>query len=165
MSLRLDYGDPGLLVLAAQVYVLPIWKSWLKPYPESMGLIDRAFGADKNTLLFQRISLHWRMVESNYSNFIKNNSLNPTVEEALRKMVVLSKKIASLSQESIKGFGVVSPDIEAFIETLDQIEITFLKVADLTDKQNWVPEAILATRQILAGNKKFYQQRQLWFSN
>ncbi len=105
------------------------------------------------------------MVESNYSNFIKDNSLNPTVEEALRKMVVLSKKIASLSQESIKGFGVVSPDIEAFNETLDQVEITFLKVADLTDKQNWVPEAILATRQILAGDKKFYQQRQLWFSN
>jgi hypothetical protein len=130
-----------------------------------MGLLDRAFGADKNTLLFHRLSLHWAMVESHYSNFVKKNSLDPSTEEVLLKVMVLSKKVASLSQDSIKGFGVVSPDLEAFNQTLNEVERYFSQVADLTDKPNWGPEAISATRQILSGNKKIYQQRQMWFSN
>ena len=130
-----------------------------------MGLIDRAFGADKNTLLFQGISFHWRMVESNYSNLVNSSSLDSEIETTLRKLMGLCHKVSNLSQEAIKGFGVISPDTQAFNQTLGEIETIYAKVANLTDKPNWVPEAIFATRQILSGNKKNYQQRQLWFSN
>ena len=47
-----------------------------------MGLIDRAFGADKNTMLQHTLALHWRMVASHHENYMKKNEM--TQEQKLQ---------------------------------------------------------------------------------
>jgi hypothetical protein len=40
-----------------------------------MGLLDRAFGADKNTFLMHDLTLHWKAVASHYENYLKENEV------------------------------------------------------------------------------------------
>lgn len=130
-----------------------------------MGLIDRAFGADKNSMLFRSLALHWRMVASNYRNHLKDNVVSEDDLELGNRMVSLSEKLAEYSNESVKGFGVSSPDANKFSDAIGQLLDLEAKVSFTTDKPLWLKECVSATYEIIRGNKKPYQQRNIWFSN
>ena len=130
-----------------------------------MGLLDRAFGADKNTMLFRSLALHWRMVASNFRNHIKDNDVSAEDLELGNKMVSLSEKLAEYSNDSVQGFGFSSPDINKFSETIGQLLSLEEKVSFRTDKPLWLNECVTATYEIIRGNKRPYQQRNFWFSS
>jgi len=76
-----------------------------------MGLIDRAFGADKNTMLMHRLALHWRMVASHYENFIKKNEPNEQDRIVMAEIQKRSLAICDRAEASIKGFGRATTNI------------------------------------------------------
>jgi|688.fasta_scaffold2383523_1 hypothetical protein len=130
-----------------------------------MGLLDRAFGADKNTLLFRDLAFHWRAVASNYRNHLKNNEVSAEDFENGNKMVDLSEKLADYANESVQGFGFSSPDLNKFSETIGQLLLLEEKVSFKTDKPLWLKECVSATYEILRGNKRPYQRNTRWFSD
>ena len=130
-----------------------------------MGLIDRAFGADKNTMLMNTLAFHWRAVASHSENYLKKNEPN---EQDRAVMVEIQKRALSIcdkAQESIKGFGVVNMEKDSFLFEMRELSTLHEKISVVTDKQHWLPEAIRATINILNGNKREYQNRQYWFSD
>jgi hypothetical protein len=130
-----------------------------------MGLIDRAFGADKNTMLQHRLALHWRMVASHHENYIKKNEMTQEQKLIFSEIQERSLKIAELANSAIKGFGIVSPEVSDFKAELAKLSLLKEKIEISTDKQHWLPEAIYATNCILNGDKRRYQRDQLWFSH
>ena len=134
-------------------------------YPLAMGLIDRAFGADKNSMLFNKLALHWRMVASHHENHIKKNPMESNQEAIFRDIQHRSTKLADLANSSLKGFGVSSPDQSAFLNELTALSKLQKEIAVSTDKQHWLPEAIVFTNLILSGEKRLFQNRQYWFSD
>ena len=130
-----------------------------------MGLIDRAFGADKNTMLFRSLAFHWRAVASNFRNHLRDNEVSTQDLEMGNKMVELSEKLADYSNDSVQGFGFSSPDLNKFSETIGELLTLEEKVSFTTDKPLWLKECVSATYEILRGNKRPYQQRQRWFSD
>ena len=130
-----------------------------------MGLLDRAFGADKNSLLFNRLALHWRMVASHHENFPKKNSISDEQAQIFAEIQKMSLGIAELANSSLKGFGVSSPDVSRFLNDLDKLSKLHGEITVLTDKRHWLPEAIVFTKMILSGDKRRYQNTQYWFSD
>ena len=130
-----------------------------------MGLIDRAFGADKNTMLMNRLALHWRMVASHYENFLKKNEPNEQDRVVMAEIQKRSLGICDKAAASIKGFGVVNMEKESFLLELRELGALHQKISVVTEKHNWLPDAVRATTNILAGNKREYQNRQYWFSD
>ncbi len=130
-----------------------------------MGLIDRAFGADKNSMLFNRLALHWRMVASHYENYLASNPIEGDQKEVLSEIRSRSVNLADKAIRSIKGFGVTSPDISSFLSDLDALAALQKRIQVTTDKSQWLPEAIYSTKDILSGNKKRYMNNQFWFSD
>ena len=130
-----------------------------------MGLIDRAFGADKNTMLMHRLALHWRMVASHYENFLKKNELNEQDRVLMAEIQKRSLSICDKAEASIKGFGVVNMEKESFLLEMRELGALHQKISVVTDKHIWLPDAIRATSNILNGNKRDYQNRQYWFSD
>jgi hypothetical protein len=130
-----------------------------------MGLIDRAFGADKNTMLMHRLALHWRMVASHYENFIKKNEPNEQDRIVMAEIQKRSLAICDRAEASIKGFGVVNMDKESFLTEMKELSALHQKISISTDKDNWLPDAVRATTNILGGSKREYQNRQYWFSD
>ncbi len=130
-----------------------------------MGLIDRAFGADKNTMLMHRLALHWRMVASHYENFLKKNELNEQDRVLMAEIQKRSLSICDKAEASIKGFGVVNMEKESFLLEMRELGALHQKISVVTDKHVWLPDAIRATSNILNGNKRDYQNRQYWFSD
>ena len=86
-----------------------------------MGLIDRAFGADKNTMLMHRLALHWRMVASHYENFIKKNEPNEQDRAVMAEIQKRSLAICDRAEASIKGFGVVNMEKESFLSEMREL--------------------------------------------
>jgi hypothetical protein len=130
-----------------------------------MGLLDRAFGADKNTLLFNRLALHWRSVASHYENFPKKNSIGDEQAQIFTEIQKMSLGIAELANSSLKGFGVSSPDVSRFLIDLDKLAKLHGEITVATDKRHWLPEAIVFTKMILSGDKRRFQNSQYWFSD
>jgi hypothetical protein len=130
-----------------------------------VGLIDRAFGADKNTMLMHRLALHWRMVASHYENFLKKNELNEQDRVLMAEIQKRSLSICDKAEASIKGFGVVNMEKESFLLEMRELGALHQKISVITDKHIWLPDAIRATSNILNGNKRDYQNRQYWFSD
>jgi hypothetical protein len=130
-----------------------------------VGLIDRAFGADKNTMLMHRLALHWRMVASHYENFLKKNELNEQDRVLMAEIQKRSLSICDKAEASIKGFGVVNMEKESFLLEMRELGALHQKISVVTDKHVWLPDAIRATSNILNGNKRDYQNRQYWFSD
>ena len=129
-----------------------------------MGIMDRAFGADKNTMLFRTLALHWRMVASNYRNHLKDNEVSSEDNELGHKVVALGEKMAELANDSVKGFGITSPDSNQFQEIMGQLLSLEKKITFTTDKPLWLNECVSVTNEIIRGNKRPYQQRNVWFS-
>lgn len=130
-----------------------------------MGLIDRALGADKNTMLMHRLALHWRMVASHYENFLKKNEANEQDRAVMVEIQKRSLGICDKAEASIKGFGVVNIEKESFLLEMRELGALHQKISVITEKHNWLPDAIKATSTILNGNKREYQNRQYWFSD
>lgn len=130
-----------------------------------MGQIDRAFGADKNTMLQHSLALHWRMVASHHENYIKKNEMTQEQKQIFSEIQERSLKIAELANSAIKGFGIVSPEVSDFKAELAKLTLLKEKVEVRTDKQHWLPEAIYATTCILNGDKRRYHRENLWFSH
>lgn len=130
-----------------------------------MGLIDRAFGADKNTMLMHRLALHWRMVASHYENFLKKNDLTEQDRVVMNEIQKRSLSICDKAEASIKGFGVVNMEKDSFLSDMRELGALHQKISIVTEKHNWLPDAIRATSNILNGNKRDYQNRQYWFSD
>ncbi len=130
-----------------------------------MGLIDRAFGADKNTMLMHRLALHWRMVASHYENFLKKNELTEQDRVVMNEIQKRSLSICDKAEASIKGFGVVNMEKDSFLSDMRELGALHQKISIVTEKHNWLPDAIRATSNILNGNKRDYQNRQYWFSD
>lgn len=129
-----------------------------------MGIIDRAFGADKNTLLFSTLAFHWEAVASHHENFLKKNQLDEKDAKVFMEIQKSSKALAVLANSSIKGFGFSSPDVPLFLVELETLSKLYTENKIETDKKYWLPEAIVATRLILNGDKRQFQNRQWWFS-
>ena len=129
-----------------------------------MGIIDRAFGADKNTMLQHGLALHWRMVASHYENYIKKNEMTHEQRLVFSEIQERSLKIAELANDAIKGFGIVSPEVAKFTAELAKLTLLREKIEISTDKQHWLPEAIYVTTCILNGDKRRFQRVQFWFS-
>ena len=130
-----------------------------------MGLIDRAFGADKNTMLMHRLAFHWRAVASHYENYLKKNQVDEDLKVILNEIQRLSQSICDESENSIKGFGVISIDKSYLSIKLEEVMVLHSKITVVTDKQNWLPEVVSATRSILAGNSKVFRNKQFWFTD
>ena len=130
-----------------------------------MGLIDRAFGADKNTMLMHRLALHWRAVASHYENYLKKNEVSDEVKAVMLEIQKRSLSICDKTEGSIKGFGVVNMEKDSFLIDLRELGALHQRISIVTEKQHWLPEAIRATSNILNCNKREYQNRQYWFSD
>lgn len=130
-----------------------------------MGLLDRAFGADKKTMLMHRLAMHWRAVESHYENYLKKNQVDEDLKVILNEIQKLSQGIADEVENSIKGFGVISTNNSYFSIKLEEAIVLHSKINVVTDKNHWLPEVVSATRSILAGNSKEFQSKQYWFSD
>ena len=130
-----------------------------------MGLIDRAFGADKNTLLFNRLALHWRSVASHHENFPNKNPMSDEQAIVFAEIHRRALGIADLANSSLKGFGVSSPDVSRFLNDLEELSKLQSKITVVTDKKHWLPEAIVITKLILSGDKRRFQNSQYWFSD
>ena len=128
-----------------------------------MGLIDRAFGADKNTMLMHRLALHWRMVASHYENYLKKNEVTEANRAVMLDIQKRSLSICDKAEASIKGFGVVNMEKDSFLGEMRELGSLHQKISVTTDKDQWLPDAISATTNILSGNKRDYQNRQYWF--
>ncbi len=134
-------------------------------YSLGMGLIDRAFGADKNSLLFNSLAFHWRSVASHHENFIKKNELSIEQANIFEEIQKKSLEIADLANSSLKGFGVSSPNTTAFLNKLEHLSKLQTEITVMTDKRHWLPEAIVFTKLILSGEKRRFQNSQYWFSD
>lgn len=130
-----------------------------------MGLIDRAFGADKNSLMFNRLALHWRSVASHHENYLKKNQVSIDQVKIFEEIQKRSLEIADLANSSLKGFGVSSPDTNAFLSKLEELSKLHTQITVITDKKHWLPEAIVFTKVILSGEKRRFQNSQYWFSD
>ena len=130
-----------------------------------MGLIDRAFGADKNTLLMNSLAFHWRAVASHYENYLKKNEVSDDVKSLMLEIERRSLSMCDKALGSIKGFGVVSMEKEQFLAEMSELGKLHESIPFITEKHNWLPEAVKATINILSGNKREYQNRQYWFSD
>jgi len=131
----------------------------------AVGLLDRAFGVDKNSLLYQRLAFHWRAVASHYKNSVAKNLVTGGQIAILNKICEKSDALADKINESKKGFGVVSIESESFKKEMNALIDLHSQITSPTDKHHWLPELIIATTEILSGNKKRYQNSQYWFSN
>ena len=134
-------------------------------YLLSMGLLDRAFGADKNSLLFKGLAFHWVMVASHHENYLKKSELSAEQIDIFREIQKQSLEMADLANASLKGFGVSTPDNAAFFKKLEQLSKLQIQITVVTDKTHWLPEAINFTKMILGGEKRHFQNRQYWFSD
>ena len=130
-----------------------------------MGLIDRAFGADKNSMLAHTLAMHWRFVSSHYENHIKENELTEDRKKLLLDIIENANALAKLSEASIKGFGVVNFDMQAYSPIMSKLRDLYAKIDFNTEKPNWLPQAITATESIIVGNKKLYMKTNIWFTD
>lgn len=130
-----------------------------------MGLLDRAFGADKNSLMFNRLALHWKMVASHHENFLKKNEMSLEQSKVFQEIQRVSLENVDLANSSLKGFGVSSPDISAFLGNLEKLAKLQTEITLVTDKKHWLPEAIIFTKLILSGEKRRFANSQYWFSD
>ena len=130
-----------------------------------MGLLDRAFGADKNSLMFNRLALHWKMVASHHENFLKKNEISLEQSKVFQEIQRVSLENVDLANSALKGFGVSSPDISAFLGNLEKLAKLQTEITLVTDKKHWLPEAIIFTKLILSGEKRRFANSQYWFSD
>ena len=130
-----------------------------------MGLLDRAFGADKNSLMFNRLALHWKMVASHHENFLKKNEISLEQSKVFQEIQRVSLENVDLANSALKGFGVSSPDISAFLGNLEKLARLQMEITLVTDKKHWLPEAIIFTKLILSGEKRRFANSQYWFSD
>ena len=130
-----------------------------------MGFIDRAFGADKNSLMFAGLAMHWRAVANHHGNFLKNNELNEEQKKVFDEIQSRSFEVAELANSSVKGFGISSPNISAFLDQLETLSKLQQRIEVTTDKGHWLPEAIIFTKAILNGEKRYFKNTQYWFSD
>ena len=130
-----------------------------------MGFIDRAFGVDKNSELVDRLSRHWVQIESLYENFLKDTEMADEQADAIREIKKQVNALIALMQSSKKGFGVVAHEKQKLVALLGNISNLHSNLSVVTPRQNWVPEAVVFTLDILQGNKGPYQNRGFWFSD
>jgi hypothetical protein len=130
-----------------------------------VGLIDRAFGVDKNSLLYNSLAFHWRAVASHYKNSVAKNRNTDGQIAIINQICQKSEALADNINASKKGFGVVSVESELIKKEMNVLIDLHSKITSPTEKHHWLPELIIATTEILNGNKKRYQNRQYWFSD
>lgn len=130
-----------------------------------MGLLDRAFGADKNSLLFKGLAFHWVMVASHHENYLKKSELSAEQADIFREIQKHALEMADLANASLKGFGVSAPDNAAFLKKLEKLSKLQTQITVVTDKRHWLSEAITFTKMILGGEKRRFQNQQYWFSD
>ena len=130
-----------------------------------MGLIDRAFGADKNSLMFAGLAFHWRAVASHHEHSLKELELDDNQREIFSEIQKRSLEVAELANSSVKGFGISSPDIPRFLDQLETLTKLQNRIEIVTDKKHWLPEAIVFTKMILNGEKRYFKNNQYWFSD
>jgi hypothetical protein len=129
-----------------------------------MGLIDRAFGADKNSMLAHTLAMHWQFVSSHYENHIKDNELTEERKKLLQEIIENAKGLAKASESSIKGFGVVNFDFQTFNPYMSRLRELYSRIDFKTEKPHWLPQALTATESIIVGNKKLYLKTNIWFT-
>jgi hypothetical protein len=128
-----------------------------------MGLIDRAFGVDKNSALVDRLAFHWEMVASHYENHLKKNEVSEEQEKVLREIQSLAKRMSNKVSEAKKGFGVVNFDSQQISVLAGELAALGNQITVITEKPRWLSQAVVATLDIVNGKKRLYQQHQLWF--
>lgn len=128
-----------------------------------MGIIDRAFGADKNSVLADRLSFHWLAVSSHYENHLKKNNVPDEQRFVMEKFVTIARQISIHATTSKKGFGFVEFDKTAMTSLCEELMTLSKTVSIQTEKSHWIVQAIAATLDILEGNRKLYQRNQYWF--
>lgn len=130
-----------------------------------MGLLDRAFGADKNSLMFAGLAFHWRAVASHHENSLRNIEMDEEQKNIFAEIQRRSLGVAELANSSVKAFGLSSPDIPRFLDQLENLSKLQNKIEIVTDKKHWLPEAIVFTKLILNGENRFFKNNQYWFSD
>jgi len=130
-----------------------------------MGIIDRAFGADKNSVLADRLSFHWLAVSSHYENHLKKNDVPDEQRQVMDRLVSVAKQMSIHATASKKGFGFIEFDKSAMTSLCEEL-LTLIKSVNIqTEKPQWIIQAISATLDILNGNTKPYQRNQYWFAD
>ena len=128
-----------------------------------MGLIDRAFGVDKNSALVDRLAFHWLMVSSHYENHLKKNEESEEQGEILKEIQRLSKEMSNLIESSKKGFGVINFDVHKISILAGELASLGRQITVSTEKPKWLPQAVVVTLDIINGNKRPYLKHQIWF--
>lgn len=130
-----------------------------------MGLIDRAFGVDKNSALVDRLAFHWLAVSSHYENFVKKNEVSDEQVELLKKIQRLALEMSRKIEASKKGFGVISFDVHQISVLAGELASLREQITVTTEKPSWLPRAVVVTLDIINGNKRHYAQHQYWFKD
>lgn len=130
-----------------------------------MGLIERVFGVDKNSVLVDRLAWHWLAVSSHYENHLKKNEVNEEQAELLKKIQLSALEMSIKIEASKKGFGVVRFDVDQISVLAGKLAALGKQITVTTEKPRWLPQAVVATLDIINGRKRLYQQHlyQSWF--
>ena len=85
-----------------------------------MGLMDRAFGADKHTLASHRLSIFWDAAKI---RFTEHKSLCKSKSDIAKceKLIAICDDVQSEIVSAKKGFGVFDYDINGINSYMDQV--------------------------------------------
>ena len=131
----------------------------------SMGILDRAFGVDKNSTLYTRLAFHWRMVASHYENYPLKNVIPEDQAKLMKSLSEKSNNLGGILLDSKKGFGVISVDSTIVSRELESLTTLYSQTTIITDKHHWLPQAVFITKDVVAGNKRNYVNNQYWFTD
>lgn len=126
--------------------------------------MDRAFGADKNTMLAHTLAMHWQAVASHYENYVKDSKPSESQAALMLQIRETAKSLATLAESSIKGFGVVKMEYVDFKPLLEKATDFYSSLDIETDKSHWLPQAVYATEIVIMGNRKMLYNKQWWFT-
>lgn len=128
-----------------------------------MGLIDRAFGVDKNSMLVVDLINHWGAVLSHYENFLLKSSPDDESEKLIQDICAVIRQIIDQVDNSKKGFGVVNFNDDTLPRLMGNVAGLHRQLLVETEKSHWLPQAVSATLDIIGGNRRPYQRNNYWF--
>jgi hypothetical protein len=117
-----------------------------------MGLIDRAFGADKHTLANYRLSIHWKAAKQRFEEH-KQECQSKEDIAICNKLIVLCDDVMKEIVIAKKGFGVFPYDERAFSSYMDQVAELVGNLENKSGIPVKVAELFLETTNIL--NRKY----------
>jgi hypothetical protein len=106
-----------------------------------MGLMDRAFGADKHTMANYRLTIHWRAMQQRFEEHKKKCSIKSDISICDELMAICGEVMKEIDFAK-KGFGVFAYEktlfhskLERMKELVFQLNFKYLdtdKIAELT---------------------------------